>query len=136
MSVTVIDKDIEKVIERIKIINAILGMVATGAGSFISWKASLDIFIGWFLMAANLEVLGWQLKRMFNRKDSAKSNTVYSVVTKCYLKFIALALVIWALIRSGFVNPVALSVGLFVFGLSFIGVVGEIFIKMVLRRGV
>lgn len=135
MLVTVIDEDIEKVIERIKIINAILGMVATGAGGYISWKASVDIFIGWFLMAANLEVLGWQLKRMF-KKDSAKSNTVYSVVAKCYLKFIILAVVIWALIRSGFVNPVALSVGLFVFGLSFIGVVGEIFIKMVLRRGV
>ncbi|MCX7822367.1 MAG: ATP synthase subunit I [Syntrophobacterales bacterium] len=136
MVVAIIDEDIERVLEKIKFVSAILGLGAIGGGSVVSWKIGVDIFIGWFLMALNLEILGWQLKRMFGRKGEHKVNTASSVVIKCYLRFLVLVAIIWAIVKFGVVNPLALSVGLLVFGVSFIGVVGEIFIKMVLKRGV
>lgn len=132
-----VDEDINKVLEKVKLVSAILGIIAIGAGSAISWKTGFDVLVGWILMAVNVELLGWQLKRMFGREEGAyRRHTASSVVIRCYLRFIALLVVIWAIVKFGIVSPLPMAVGLLVFGLSFIGVVGEIFIKMLLKRGV
>jgi hypothetical protein len=131
--VVIADEDLSRVVEKVKIVNSLLGLVTIGSGCAISWKVGIDIFVGWFLMALNLELLEWQLKRMFLKSDTPTLSPVV-VFVKCYLRFLAFVVVVWAIVKFGLVHPLHLAVGFFVLGISFIGVIGEMFIKMVLKR--
>lgn len=129
----VTDEDLNYVIEKVKIVNSLLGIVAIGLGCVVSWKVGMDIFVGWLLMALNLELLQWQLKRMFGNIVEPPTNYMI-VFVRCYLRFLAFVAVIWGIVKFGFVHPLHLAIGFLVLGVSFIGVIGEIFIKMVLKR--
>jgi len=128
----VVDRDLERIVEKIKITNALFGTGAVIAGCAVSLKTGIDVLVGWLLMALNLEVLEWQLKRMFCRATPPRNKV--AVFVKYYIRFLLLVAIIWVIVDLGIVQPLALTAGLLVFGLSFILVAGEMFIKMVLKR--
>jgi hypothetical protein len=127
----VVERDLEQIVEKIKITNALLGTAAIIAGCVISWKTGGGVLVGWLLMALNLEVLEWQLKRIFCGAVPPRNKV--AVFIKYYVRFLLLVAIIWVIVDLGLVQPLALAAGLLVFGLSFILVAGEIFIKMVLK---
>ncbi len=128
----VVDRELNLIVEKIKIVNGLLGAIAILVGCAVSWKTGVGVFVGWLLMALNLEVLEWQLKRIFG--GAVPPRNKFAVFLKYYVRFLVLVAIIWLIIDLGLVQPLALSAGLLVFGLSFIVVAGEIFIKMVLKR--
>ncbi|MEJ5300218.1 MAG: ATP synthase subunit I [Thermodesulforhabdaceae bacterium] len=128
----VVDRELNLIVEKIKIVNGLLGAIAILIGCAVSWKTGIGVFVGWLLMALNLEVLEWQLKRIFG--GAVPPRNKFAVFLKYYVRFLVLVAIIWLIIDLGLVQPLALSAGLLVFGLSFIVVAGEIFIKMVLKR--
>ncbi len=119
-------------VKRIRVLNLCLGFLATALGFLVSRKAGFSVFAGWALLTINMDVLEWQLDRIFNRPKKPKSKII--VFAKCYLRYLVVVFVVWLLIHLKVVEPLAFSSGVFAFMLSFIGIAGEMVIKTVLRR--
>ncbi len=122
----------KEIVKKIKLIHALLGSLIVLIASYYSRKIALSIFVGWVLMAINFEILEWQLKRIFNRKNKPKNKAL--VMIKYYARFLILMFFIGLIVANKWVNPLAFAGGLLLIGLSFISVAGEMFIKQAFKR--
>lgn len=121
-----------EIARKIKLTHVLFGTTAVVVVTYVWPGHALGVFLGWVLMACNFELLEWQLNRIFSRKQRPRNKL--AVMVKYYIRFLVIALIMWLVIATKLVHPLAFAGGLFLMGISFIAVACEVFVKQALGR--
>ena len=123
----------DRLLRRIETTNLVLTVVVPlGAAVLFSWPMAAGVLLGAVVMAANFQVLKWQLRKAFQTPGQLPSKGV--LFGKYYLRFLATVFVVFTVIYYQWVHPIAFLVGLSLVMVSIIGVGIQQFVVM-LRRG-
>lgn len=123
----------DRLLRRIETTNLILTVVVPlGAAVFFSWQIAAGVLLGAVIMAANFQVLKWQLRKAFEAPGLLPSKG--ALFGKYYVRFLATVFVVFTVIYYEWVHPIAFLVGLSLVMVSIIGVGIQQFVVM-LRRG-
>jgi hypothetical protein len=79
------------------------------------------VILGGLLSIANFHVLQRTVQGAFSAQGSMKKGK-FSVILKYYLRLFALGVIIYILLKKGFVDPMGLAVGVSIIVFSIIGV--------------
>jgi len=124
----------ESLLRRIEWINAILLILATmGAWVGFSSKIAFGVFLGGIIATVSFQILKWQLRRAFQGRGTTPRKG--GLFVAYYLRFLAILFVIFTVIYYGWVNPIALLVGLSLVVLSIVAVGVHEFLLMQVRKG-
>lgn len=124
----------EKLLRRIEYANgAWLAAASLGAWGFFSAKIAFGVFLGAAIASLSFQALKWQLQRAFH--NPSKPPPKGGLFISYYLRFLMTLFVVFAVIYYGWVNPIALVVGLsvVVWSIAMVGA-GE-FIRMLVKKG-
>ncbi|MFH1487826.1 MAG: ATP synthase subunit I [Pseudomonadota bacterium] len=78
---------------------------------FMRLGLTLGVILGGLVTIVNFDILQRNIRRAFSTSDEVKFKKIW-VIGKFYFRFLALGVVIYLLIRVGWVNPIGLVVGL------------------------
>jgi hypothetical protein len=79
------------------------------------------VILGGLIAIANFHVLQHTVQGVFSPQGNMRKGK-FSIILKYYLRLFALGLIIYILLKKGFVDPVGLAVGVSVIVFSIIGV--------------
>ena len=82
------------------------------------WTAG--VILGGLIAIANFNVLQHTVRRAFST-EGIHQGARFSIVGKCYLRLLALGVILYVLITRGWIDPVGLAVGLSTVVLSIVG---------------
>ena len=124
----------ERLLRRIEWTNIGLLIIATlGAWILFSYRIAFGVFLGGAIATMSFKVLKWQLRRAF--QSGGKVPRKGGLFITYYLRFLVTVFIIFTVIYYGWVNPVALLVGLSLVVLSIVAVGAHEFLLMQLRKG-
>ena len=101
----------------------ILLVLSLGGYVFLSNSLTIGIILGGLIIMVNFSVLQHTISGAFGRDGSMHKGKA-AIITKCYLRLLALGVILYVLIARGLVDPVGLAIGLSttVFGIVTIGI--------------
>lgn len=104
--------DWTKTFRTLKTLNwTILLILSGGSFVFMGNTFTTGVILGGFLIIANFNILQRTVTKAFGADGVFGANTG-TIVGKYYLRLAVLGMLIYLLIRQGWVNPVGLAVGL------------------------
>jgi hypothetical protein len=125
----------DRLLRRIETTNLVLTVVVPLGAAVLFWREWAivgGVLLGAVIMAANFQVLKWQLRKAF--RTPGKVPSTGALFGKYYLRFLATVFVVFTVIYYQWVEPIAFLVGLSLVMVSIIGVGIQQFVVM-LRRG-
>lgn len=123
----------EKLLRRIEWANVFFLLILTGgAWLFFSVRVAGGVLLGGIVSTVSFQVLKWQLRRAFRNPEKIQGKG--KILASYYLRFLAVAFVIFTIIYYGWVHPIALLVGLSVVVISIL-VIGFQEILLTLLKG-
>ncbi len=97
----------------------ILALLGGGAFVVAPWRAAVSVLVGGVIALVNFRVLEKSIYRaLLPRGPKSGGSVMGRALVKYYLRFALTALVIFILVRQGWVEPLGLLVGLSVVVLS------------------
>ncbi len=124
----------ERLLRHIEWTNIGLLIVSTlGAWIFFSYRIAFGVFLGGAIATVSFQILKWQLRRAF--QSAGKIPRKGGLFISYYLRFLITLFVVFTVIYYGWVNPIALLVGLSLVVLSIAAVGVHEFFLMQVRKG-
>ena len=114
----------ETIYEELKVKYWLVLFIFSSAGYFLlSRAATLGIITGGLLIFANFHIFQYTLRKAFDNKEKLKKRRI-SIYLNSYFRLFALGLIIFVLLRKGWIDPVGLVIGLstVVAAIAFLGV--------------
>jgi len=97
----------------------ILALLGGGAFVLAPWRAAVSVLVGGVIALVNFRVLEKSIYRaLLPRGPKSRGSVMGRALVKYYVRFALTALVIFILVRQGWVEPLGLLVGLSVVVLS------------------
>lgn len=112
----------------------VFALLAGGAFLLAPPFTALGVLVGGLVALANFRILQRTIIKSLMPKDKTKSGTMGLVLLKYYLRFAATAVLLWILVRQGYVDPLGLLAGLSVVVVSII-VFGALQARKLIREG-
>jgi hypothetical protein len=78
------------------------------------------VILGGLVAIANFHALQHTIRRAFSSQGNMKRGK-FAIIAKYYLRLVALGVVIYILLKKGFVDPVGLAVGVSIIVLGILG---------------
>jgi hypothetical protein len=98
--------------EELKVKNWITLLILSSAGYFLlSPGQTLGIITGGLLIIANFKVFQHTIRKAFFPDGLFKGRRI-SIIARYYIRLLVLGVIIFILIRKGWVDPVGLAIGL------------------------
>ncbi len=98
----------------------ILLILASASALWMSSAFTGGVILGGVIAIANFHVLQHTIRGVFSPRGNMKRGK-FSIIVKYYLRLLALGVIIYVLLKKGFVDPVGLAVGISIIVLSVIG---------------
>ncbi len=86
-------------------------LVSAGALALVPWQSAVSVMVGGAIALLNFRLLQRTIGRALSPRQRAAS-PLRQVLLKYYLRFAATALVLFILVRQGYVEPLGLLAGL------------------------
>jgi len=117
--------DWEEIGRKLSVQNWVILMIL-GVVSFLlmSPKFTLGLLLGGLIIIANFFLLQRNIRSAFTAVGTLEKGKAY-VIGKFYLRFTALAVMIYLLLRQGWVNPIGLLTGLSILIFSIFTIAGR-----------
>jgi hypothetical protein len=98
----------------------ILLILACASALWMSSAFTGGVILGGIIAIANFHVLQHTIRGAFSPQGNMKGGK-FSIIMKYYLRLLALGVIIYVLLKKGFVDPVGLAVGISIIVFSVIG---------------
>jgi hypothetical protein len=99
---------------------AIILTLSSASGIWMPVAFTGGVILGGLLAIANFHVLQHTIRGAFSPQGNMKKGK-FSVIMKYYLRLFALGVLLYILLKKGFVDPVGLAVGVSIIFISIVG---------------
>lgn len=102
----------ETIYEELKVKYWFVLLISSSAGYFfLKPAATLGIIVGGILIITNFHIFQYTLSKAFDNKEKLKTRRIL-IYLNYYFRLFALGIIIFVLLRKGYIDPVGLVIGL------------------------